>query len=221
MNDITILFLTLNKVPKQWAKYHKQVLIEAIADTPIITISKKPLDWGINLIQRSEGHANIYRQILRGAKLAKTPFIAIAEDDTLYPKNHFTNFRPPTDTFAYNMNRWGIFTWGKPIYFWKRRMANATMIAPRKLVIEALAERLKKGMPEEKCGELGQEKTERRLGVTLRKSMEFYTVEPVICFNHNFSLDPLERGHKKRMWWIRAFDLPNWGRAEDIVKKFI
>ena len=220
MNDLTIIFLTLNKVPKRWAKYHRKVLTEAIGDTPIITISKKPLNWGINLIQQSEGHANIYRQILRGAKLAKTPYIAIAEDDTLYPQDHFAMFRPPLDTFGYNMNRWGILTWGKPTYFWKQQMANCTMIAPRKLTIEALEERFKKGMPEERCGELGKEKIERRMGVSIRKHVDFYSKNPVLCFNHDFSLDPLERAHKKAMWWIRAYDIPIWGQAKTIVKKF-
>lgn len=28
---------------------------------------------------------------------------------TIYPKEHF-EYRPPLDTFAYNMNRFGLFT---------------------------------------------------------------------------------------------------------------
>lgn len=220
MDDITIIFLTLNKVPELWAKYHRDVLTEAIGPTPIITISKKPLNWGINLIQKSEGHANIYRQILRGARAAKTPYIAIAEDDTLYPKSHFTDFRPPLDTFAYNLNRWGILTWGNPIYYLKLPWANASMIAPRELTIEAIEERLKKGMPDEKCGELGKEKVERRLGVTHRKLMGFYTKDPVLSFDHDSGLDLLGRKHRKALGWIRAYDIPVWGKASDIVKKF-
>ncbi len=221
MNDITIIFLTLNKVPLKWAKYHKKVLSEAIGDTPIITISKKPLKWGLNLTQKSEGHANVYRQILRGAKIAKTPYIAIAEDDTLYPKSHFTDFRPPTDTFAYDMNRWGILTWGSPRYFLKQQIANSTLIAPRDLTIEALEERFKKGMPDKLCGELGKAKIERWLRVTPRKFVEFTTPTPVLCFTHTFGLDPLERRRRKRMWNIQAYDIPNWGKSWDIVKKFV
>lgn len=220
MDDITVIFLTLNKVPEKWAKYHQKVLMEAIGDTPIVTISKKPLKWGTNLIQKSEGHVNIYRQMLRGAKTAKTPYVAIAEDDTLYPKDHFFSFRPPPDSFGYNMNRWGILTWGNPVYFWKRQMANATMIAPRKLMVEALEERFEKGMPEERCGELGKEKIEHRLGVIIRKAVEFYTKTPVLGFSHDFGLDPLERKHKKFVWYIRAYDIPQWGKAKNIVKKF-
>src|SRR3990167_985746 len=138
MTDLTIIFLTVNKVPYKWAEYHKSVLLEAIGDTPLITISKKPLDWGMNLIQEEEPSvSNIYRQVLRGAKLATTPYIAIAEDDTLYHKEHFT-FRPPMDTYGFDGHRWGLFTWGKPTYYYKDRISNACMIAPRELVISAL-----------------------------------------------------------------------------------
>ena len=50
MKDLTVLMLTPNKVPEKWAEYHKTSLLEAIGNTPLITISNKPLDWGINLL---------------------------------------------------------------------------------------------------------------------------------------------------------------------------
>ena len=59
MDDITIIMLTPNLVPKQWAEFHKQKLLEAAGGTPIITISKEPLDWGINLLQTEYGYPNI------------------------------------------------------------------------------------------------------------------------------------------------------------------
>lgn len=224
MIDLTILFLTINKVPKKWAAYHRKVLTEAIGDYPLITITKEPTDWGTNIIQTEpEGVSNIYWQILKGAKLAKTPYIAIVEDDTLYPKEHFNEFRPPLDTFGYNMNRSGLFTWGKPTYFWKLRVANSMMIAPRELTIEALEERFKKypdGMPERIVGELGRWQIEKMLGVTVRKLVEFYTTIAIISLNHDFAIDPLERSHRKRMGMIRAYDIPYWGKAKEVVTKF-
>lgn len=221
MNDLTVIFLTPNLVPKSWAEFHRQKLMEAIGDTPVITISKKPLDWGINLIQRNYSHLNIYKQILRGAKLAKTPYIAIAEDDTLYPPpDHFKVFRPPMDSFAYNMNRWGLFTWNPSAYFLKNKIANSTMIAPRKLTIKALNERFRKKMSEEQCGELGNPRIEKWIGVTPQKFVEFYTSESVVNFNHDYSLDYLSRTHKKRMWYIKAYDIPLWGRSDELVKNF-
>lgn len=223
MSDLTVIFLTLNKLPEKWVKYHREILCQAIGDTSLITISRKPLDWGTNLIQEGDSYSNIYWQILRGTKVATTPYIAIAEDDTLYPKKHF-EYRPPKNAFAYNMTRWGLFTWGPPTYFWKHRVTNATLIAPRQLTIEALEERFNKypnGLPEGLVGELGRGKIEQRLGVTERRHIEFWTTDPVLCFNHGLGLDRLQINQRKRMWFVRAFDIPYWGQAEEMVKKFI
>lgn len=224
MNDLTIIFLTVNKVPEGWAEYQKNVLLEAADGFPIITISKKPLGWGNpNIIQNEPlSSANIYRQVLRGAKIATTPFIAIAEDDVLYNREHFL-YRPPMDTFAYNMNRWGIFTWDKPTFFMNSRLHNAEMIAPRELAIEALEERFAKYPGDSSAGrdgELGKNRIEKSLGLTLRNHVEFYTTVPIVAFNHDYSIDPLELNHKKRMGAVKAFDIPLWGRAEELVKKF-
>jgi len=220
MEDITIIFLTPNLVPKRWAEYHKEVLLKAIGDTPIITISKEPLDWGTNLLQTEYSITNIYRQILRGAKLATTPYIAIAEDDTLYPKEHF-KFRPPLDKFAYNYNRWQLFTWGKPIYFHKPRACNGTLIASRKLVIGALERRFAKY-------DIFPRYFEKEMGTKVHSAkydkgtlIKFYSSYPVVCFCHDFSIDPRSRIHRKKIWAVQAYDIPKWGTADNLRKLFI
>ena len=64
--DLTIIFLTANRVPKQWAAFHKEKLLEAAAGKPIITISREPLDWGTNVLQTEKyGASNIYWQLRR------------------------------------------------------------------------------------------------------------------------------------------------------------
>ena len=215
--DLTVIFLTVNKVPEKWAEYQKGVLLEAIGDTKVITISKKPLDWGTNLIQEAEPSVqNIYEQILRGAKIATTPFIAIAEDDTLYHRDHFL-YRPPPDTFGYDGIRWGLFTWGPPTYYWKDRISNAAMIAPRELTIESLEERFRK-YPVNHLGELGKEKG---TSIHNRKTEIFYPVYGMVFFSHVNSLDGTEQRMTKRMGMVRAFDIPHWGRAEELVKHFV
>ena len=223
-SDITIIMLTANKVPKKWAEFHKEKLIEAAGSSPIITISREPLDWGINLLQtESYGISNIYFQLLKGAKAATTQYIGVAEDDTLYPKEHF-EYRPPPDTFAYNQNKFGLFTWGKPTYFWKDRFKNSTLIAERKLVIEALDERFAKhpnGTPPGFTGEMGRNNVEDNLGITRRKGAWFSTEISIIAVDHEFGIDRLARTHRKRMGILRAYDIPHWGKAEDIVKKFL
>lgn len=224
MKDLTAIFLTVNKLPKKWVKYHRKVLSEALGDTPVISISREPLDWGTNIIQEGTiGASNIYEQMLKGAKLAKTPYIAIVEDDTLYTKEHFT-YRPPLDTFAYNINRAGLFTWGDPTYFWSLRAVNSTLIAPREQLIEALEERFEKypnGMSNGLSGELGRRNVEEKLGVSIQKIIKFKTTAAVVSLGHVFSIDPRQRNHRKRMGLIRAFDIPHWGKASKIVKHFV
>lgn len=225
MSGLTIIMLTANRVPKEWAKFHKQKLLEAAGDSPIITISREPLDWGLNLLDEEPYHiSNIYFQMLRGAKQADTEYVGIAEDDTLYPKEHF-EFRPKSDVFGYNMNRFGVFRWSRtPTYFWKNRISNSTLIAPRKLLIEALEERFKKypkGTPAGFTGELGRSNIEDKLGL-LRRKFEWFTTEvSIVRIDHELGIDQLSKSHRKGMGILRAYDIPYWGKAEDIVKKFV
>lgn len=216
MTDLTCIFLTVNKVPEKWAEYHRQVLMEAIGDTPIITVSRLPMS-GINLIQiEPYSPANIYQQLLRAAKIAETPFIAVAEDDTLYHKEHF-EWRPGENKFGYNMSRWGLLTWReKPHYYYHHRESNSTLIAPRKLLIECLEK-----YPAGFFGEPGKEKINKKLKLNYQEH-RWHSFIPVINFAHNQAIDQLEReqrkGDKKA---LIAYDVPYWGRAEQLVKKFI
>ena len=221
VEDLTVIMPTFNKVPRKWAAYHKQVLFDAIGETPLITISREPLDWGQNLLQTEYGLLNLLKQLLRGARLAATPFIAIAEDDTLYPKEHFT-FRPPLDRIAYDMNRWIVFTWGKPLYFHKPHASNGGMIAPRELFIEALEARFARypdEMPRWLLKEVGRH--EGKYGMKEIQTLNFYSSSPFLCFNHDYSVDSSQVHHNKRVWAVQAFDIPVWGRAEDVRKRFI
>ena len=236
MEDITCLFLTVNKVP--WEKFHQKVLLEAIEGLPLITISRVPMNLpGIQLRQSDEQkHDKIYKMMLQGAKIAKTPYMAMVEDDMLYSKDHFT-LRPPLDTFGYNWNRWSLFTFGEPTYSFKKRYCNGCSILPRLEMIAALEERFAKWpeVPHYLNGELGFEKVERNLGVTVRKSVEMYSKTPVVQIHHTYgtpgygkrtlnpndTVDLKDRQTRKRMGMVRAYDIPFWGRSEELVKHFI
>lgn len=227
MEDLSVIFLTSNRVPEKWAAYHRAVLLDAIGDTPLITISKRPMDLGLNLIDdQPSSFSNFYFQMLRGAREAKTPFIAIAEDDTLYTKSHFA-FRPPMDRFAYNLNRWSLFTWGEPIYSRKDNKVGAAGIHPRELAIAALEERFAKHpiLPPVNCGELGTG-GEKELGVSERPSMRFYSEEPILQMNHDFfstienTPEAVARRHRKKLGSVKAYRIPIWGEAADLVTRF-
>lgn len=224
--DLTILFLTANQVPDYWAGYQQAILKDAAGDSPIITVSRKPLSFigQTNLIDdRPKCLSNIYWQMLRAAKLATTEYVATAEDDCLYEKSHFTFYRPKPDEFAYDQNRMGLFTWGVPTYNWRNRKSNCTLIAPRKLLIEALEERFTKwpqGTPDNITGEVGRRMVEKNLGITLRKSVEVYNDISVIMVNHENGSEERQKTHRKSLGPIRAYDIPHWGKAADLISHF-
>lgn len=231
MPDLTIIFLTSNKVPKQWAEYHKKVLLDAIGDYPLIIISREPTEWWtMNIIDTDKPSSeNFYRQLLKGCKAATTPYIAIAEDDTLYNKEHFNCFRPDMNVFGYNMNRWSVATWGEPIYSRRESKVGAATICPRQEMIDALEEKFAKypnGLPKMKVWEPGTW-GEFSLGVKERHSIGFYTSDSIIQFNHDYftnadssTPEAVRLRHRKNFGKVRAYDIPMWWKAKDLINKF-
>ena len=221
MEDLTIIYLTASNLPDKFANYVRGVLKEAIGDTRLISVSREPLDFGYNLIDNGEkSTSNIYSQMLRAAKIAETAYIAIAEDDTLYHKNHFEFYRPELDTFGYNQNRFALFAWDSKMFSWRNRKSNCTLIAPRLLLIEALEERFAKypdGTPEHKTGELGRDRIEKRLGLTLRKSEERFSEISVIQINHEGASEQRQNTKRKRHGQIKVYDLYYWRKPKDIL----
>ena len=225
-HEVTAIFLTNNEVPEEWMKFHNKCLIEALNGAPLITMSRKPMPHlpGINLIQdKPKSMSNIYWQLLRACKEATTDYIAVVEDDTLYPAEHFLH-RPNRDCIGYNMNHWSLFTWGNPTYSWRNRRGNYSMLSFRRLVIEALEERFAKfpnGTPDRITGEIGRAMVERNLGITLRPVQEFETTVSIINFNHANASDRLQLNQRKNLGKIQAFDIPHWGKASELVKKWL
>lgn len=221
--DITILYVTANEMPERWMEFQLGHLKNAVGEAPIISLSRKPMDLGLNLLdEEPKSYWNIYMQLLKGALLAETPFVAMAEDDTLYTKAHFDEFRPPMDKVSYDRSRWSLFTWDN-MYCIRQRISNCSLIAPTQLLIEALTERKEKypnGCPNEVTGEVGREKVERRLGVTVRGCVEFYSFGPIVQLNHPTGSDDTQKRRWKKHGQLRAYDIPYWGKAQDIINVY-
>jgi hypothetical protein len=221
--DCTILFLTANRVPDGWATFQKEKLLEAANGKPIITLSRKPLSWGINVLDTEPASiSNIYFQMLRGAKLATTRYVAVAEDDCLYPPDHFDH-QPEDNVFAYNENRFNIFTWGRSMYCFKKRVSNSTLVANRELVIKALEERFAKypkGTPTAYTGELGRKNIEGKLGLPHYPMTFFETYYSVVRVDHQLGIDTLSQSRRKGAGMLKSFEIPHWGKAKSIIEKF-
>lgn len=228
--DITCVYLTASALPHNFATYVRLILSEAIGDTPLISVSREPLNFGHNIIDDGKKcTANIYYQMLRAFRIADTKYVAVAEDDTLYPAEHFSFYRPPEDTFGYNQNRYGLFTWDnygedkRKFYHWRPRNSNATLIAPRALAVEALEERFARwhnNIPENIVGELGRGMVDRNMKVTERKKEEKYSKISVVQINHEYGSEDRQRSHRKTYGYMKAYDIPVWGDAEKLVAKY-
>lgn len=226
MSDLTVLFITANRMPARWINFHRVHLLAAIEDRPLITISVKPVDLpGTHLIQEGPFRAwSVYQNILRGAKLATTKYVAIAEDDTLYTRRHFSDFRPQDDEVAYDMSRWSVFSWkGKDAYFSAiRKHGNFTMIGPRELVVDALSERERKyPNGHDYTGEIGRREVEGVLGVTRRKLVEWWCIDPIVNLCHPEGLSPTyvnTKGRERKPGELKATHIPIWGSAAAIAE---
>jgi hypothetical protein len=224
-NDLTIIYITNNLMPKVWVDFQISSFIKASEGFNVISVSRKPMDLGTNLIDSEpQSYWNIYYQLMRAAKIADTDFIATAEDDTLYTHEHYQEFRPKLDEIAYDRSRWSLFSWDKnPIYCLRNRVSNCAMISPRQLFIDAIEERIEKypkGLPNSEIGEVGRERVELRLKVKRNKLVEFYCSNSIVQLNHINGSDIRQKEKWKSHAQIKAYDIPTWGKAYDIVQIF-
>jgi hypothetical protein len=247
--NITIVYYTSNFLETAnpyFLRNTSEQLVKAADGLPIIIVSQKPIfflaqisdikeDSTNIVVGEKEGivgrsHLNIYRQILIGAKAAKTKYVALAEDDILYSFEHFHDSVPEDNRFLYDMNKVSLFSWSKPPIFsfrHNRKVINQ-LIAPRELLIEALEERFKrveellKTEPEEQIIKRWGDLTryEERLGVTVRKADTFMSTCPSIVFSHEFAFGYLNQGQRKALGDLRIVELAKWGRADQIIKLY-
>jgi len=227
--DLTVIFYTANSLHEPFAGLVRDNLLKVIGDYPLISVSQKPMDFGknINLGDIGRSHLNIYRQILIGCKEATTKYVGMAEDDMFYSPGHFKDYRPREGRFAYDMNKWGIFTWIEPaMYSYRHRKIVNSLIAERQMLIDAMEERFKRydeliaaGKTEEQIikywGDPGR--YEDYLGVTIRPLEEFTTSISNVVFSHEEAFGYESRGKRKKLGDPRAFDIPYWGKAEDML----
>ena len=205
-------------------------LLKAIGDTPIISVSHKPMKFGKNICVGEIGRSgyNLYKQILIGVKEAKTKYVAMAEDDTLYSSEHFS-YRPPDgNTFSYDINKWSIFSWTRPPTFsYRPRKSMSSLIVARDALAKTLEERYAKYPVFEEIpkdiykyywGEPGR--FENHLGITPLKKEEFSSPVPNIIFSTSEALGFSQLGKRKSHTNITKTEIAPWGTAQDVLKLY-
>lgn len=222
MSDLTVMYVTACRMPAGWKEFHLEHLRKATDGFSVLTSARElPVGIGQEVLQaRAWEYNTIYDEMLKLARMATTPYVAMAEDDVLYTAEHFREFRPPLDAVVYNRARWNLYTWN-PVFHLKNRLSNAAVIAGREYLIDSLEERLHKhpsGVPNDKVGEIGRPRVEARLRVSARKALEFWSTKPIIHLHHPAGVDSGNKpGWRKTYGQIQARDIPYWGKASDIA----
>lgn len=227
--DLTVIFLTNNELRPRWTDFQLETLKYAVDDAPVISVSRVPVAFGDPNILQTEPKSgwNVYRQMLNAATFVRTPYIGIAEDDTLYTRKHFYEFRPPPGSVAYNRSRWTVLSWvGRPMFGVVRKWGNFALIGHTDVIIGALEERMTK-WPGEKggpaAGELGRRDVETQLGVTPVPAVEWWGSDPIVNVAHPQGLSPTyigRKGLKRSIGEIKAIEIPGWGRADHLTEIF-
>jgi hypothetical protein len=217
--SLTLLYYTANRVNDSFAEKVRERLLRSSDTLPIISVSQKPIDFGQNICLGELGFSpyHLYRQVLEGAKAARTTFVAFCEDDTLYPLQHFLTLPPTEDAFYYNTQRWWLESSG--VFRHRTRTSGCACIAPRALLIDTLEKRFEK-YPEpppgrwawRHFGEPGR--IERKIGLDPVKLTRYQTQHAVVTVNHRDSLGGKRRMDREHDTF--ADELPIWGSAAEL-----
>lgn len=233
MKDLTIIYYTSNQISDHFMANTQRQLLKAVGDTQIISVSFKPTVVGPYCTnycigeQKRSGYT-LYKQVLYGAKLAKTKYVATAEDDMLYCPEHFTHRPPDDETLSYDVNKWSIFTWVKPpIFSFRIRKSMSSLVTTKAALVKTLGERYTKYPTLESIprrvfkyywGEPGR--FERHLGISPMKMEEYNSPVPNIIFSTSEALGFLDLGIRKAHTQVRATEIKPWGTAEEILKLY-
>lgn len=223
LNQKTIIYYTSNREDPVFEAKIRTSILKQKGNLPIISVSQKPIDFGENICVGDVGHSsfNAFRQLLIGARVAKTPYIVLAEADFLYPEDYFSFEPKGANVYRYS-NLWIVFK--RKFYSYRRKIySDGAMIVKREYLIELLEEFLD-GAPEWHDGESGSTRFHKngalKYGPYDRIPFEYFGNEiPVINFKTGDGLRwktdflPGRENISSR--------LPYWGRISTIRKEYL
>jgi hypothetical protein len=225
--DLTVIYYTANFLHERFAEKTREQLLRVIGKTPLITVSHKPMNFGENICVGDIGRSqyNIYKQVLIGTREAKTTYVATAEDDMLYSPDHFL-YKPQPSVFAYDVNKWSMYSWYKPpIFSYRERRTMTSLTVTRDDLVQTLEERFARWpdpakIPLRYFGEPGR--FEGHLKITPLKHERWRSEIPSIMWT---TVEGLQTegylGTRKKHADTRVTELPYWGTAEHIYSMYV
>jgi len=216
----TILYYTSNRENEEFEEKIRQNILENCGDLPIISISQKPIDFGKNICVGDVGHSylNEWRQILIGAKKARTKHVILCEADFLYPKEYF-EFEPGDEKIYRYNNVWIVFK-NRILSYRRKIFSEGAQICDRKYLIKMLEEHLK-DQPEWVDGKFYplDKNGHRKLGLRKMPFSYFTGKIPCISFKTGDGVNKLTAVMRGREY--RKLRLPHWGHVNDLRAKYL
>ena len=215
-DDLTVVYFTSNQEDEGFESRIQQNLLKTIGDTPLISVSQVPIDFGFNVCVGDVGVSsqNAFRQLQIGAREADTKFICPAEADYLYPKEYF-EFRPPREDIAYTAHPlYVVFAQrGKgKVFCEKPRGSEAAMVIGRQCLIDTLEFMLKD------VGTWGlADANDFPWFFRVTRRERFLLDIPLITFKTDRNMHrrtPHDPQSKTR-------ELPYWGNSRELVTKYL
>lgn len=245
---ITVIYITNNILDETIDGVCKKNILEATEGLRLISVSQKPIDFGENICvgELPTSSLSINMQMMEGLKRVKTDYIAIAEHDCLYNKEHFNFIPPKKDVFYYNENCWVLqyYSGYRPEYngmfsTFPKRKANSQLICSTDIMIKATQDRIDmmsdpvwlNRYPLGRIGEAGlmTEKQVNRLAIgskvahikkQLLEYIDKYKAENFKTIIPNLDIRHQSNLTKNRRGFNRTFDLPYWGTIDNIFEKY-
>jgi len=213
LQDKTIIYYTANKESEGLTRLVQKTLLKAVCGLSIISVSQKPIDFGYNICVGDVGFSshNSVQQVLIGAEKATTRYIALAEADCLYSKEHFEYIPPRKDMFYYDRNVWMLREKG----FIKRR---ATSIAGITVGRKKLIKSIKISLRKRELWYLKDTKSNLPKAYRRHGWHSCRTKYPILMIDHRNGLHP-NPADEDTDEGEYCDDLYPWGKAIDILNE--
>src|SRR3990167_2777836 len=140
-----IVYYTDNQLDEKiMKKCQEQLLKLESSNLPIVSVSLKPIEFGVNYVLPLErGYLTCAKQILMGLEALDTDIIFFAEHDVLYHPSHFDFTPEKKDVYYYNMNSWMLrASDGHALYYDHKSLSG--MSCYRETAIKHFKERIRR-----------------------------------------------------------------------------
>jgi len=207
IDRLTVIYYTCNQEEEAFEKIIQKSLLNVIGDTPLISVSHKPINFGKNICVGNIGASdmNIFRQLLMGCEAATTPLVATAEADCLYPPSGYFDFKPVKEDMAYRYtNLWFIYR--KKAFYYKKDYSLCAQLSGREYLIKYLKRRILNGFSDRRKDILPWKDCWKNIDsdipcVSIKSGNSMRSVS-----GRNKGIEPTQT-------------LPHWGNIEDLKKR--